>query len=459
MDVCSMKKFKRKRIRLTKFGKIFFSAIALIIICSIFLFKNKNEGLFFNEETDKYTIEIEYPKLKNKNIATYTQNYLDGKKEEFVKEVNEYENLPEDFKYEFKTEYEIIENSNTSGVHLTVYEYTGGAHHNRLDRSYYVDNKEEVVTIKDFLLTDNSIDHLASIAYYYVMQYSNANNLGFDETMAKDGLTSDPTNFEHFNFTDKGLEFIFPPYQVAYYAAGEVRITIPYEELIDILKPEYIKNVKPSLMIPITKRNLEDFANKKLIAFTFDDGPSYKATNKLLDNLDKYDARVTFFVMGNRINEYADTLKRASSMGNLIGSHTYSHKNLLKLDNFAIIDEIRKTNDNIKKITNQDNIYLRPPYGNINSNIKKIANMHTILWDLDTEDWKYKDRTRISNYIVSHAHDGAIVLLHDLYESSVDGALDAMSVLKDEGYAFVTIEEMALIKNIELDYTSNYYNF
>lgn len=85
--------------------------------------------------------------------------------------------------------------------------------------------------------------------------------------------------------------------------------------------------------------------------------------------------------------------------------------------------------------------------------------MHTILWDLDTEDWKYKDAKRISNYIVNHAHDGAIVLLHDLYETSVDGALDAMSILKDQGYAFVTVEEMALIKNIELDYTSSYHNF
>lgn len=83
--------------------------------------------------------------------------------------------------------------------------------------------------------------------------------------------------------------------------------------------------------------------------------------------------------------------------------------------------------------------------------------MYNILWDLDTEDWKYKDPERIANYIVENAHDGAIVLLHDLYETSVDGALLAMERLEKEGYAFVTIEEMAIIKNIDLEKDKNYY--
>ncbi|MDE6142061.1 MAG: polysaccharide deacetylase family protein, partial [Bacilli bacterium] len=338
-------------------------------------------------------------------------------------------------------------------------EYTGGAHYVREDKSYYYDKFDDgIITIADFLVDENSLDKLANLAYYYVMKYSKDNDLNFDEEMVSFGLQSDPMNFEHFKFTDVGLEFIFPPYQVAYYAAGEVHITIPYDELNDIIKTKYLKNTKiDEEQTPITRRNLKEFSNKKLIAFTFDDGPSYKATNKLLDNLDKYNARVTFFVMGNRVKQYADTLKKAHDMGNLIGSHTYSHKNLLTLNKFQIVSEIRNTNDNIKEIIDQDTLYLRPPYGNINSNIKDIANMYTILWDLDTEDWKYKDKDRISNYIVSNAHDGAIVLLHDLYETSVDGALDAMERLKGDGYAFVTIEEMALLKNIKLDKLKSYH--
>ena len=138
-------------------------------------------------------------------------------------------------------------------------------------------------------------------------------------------------------------------------------------------------------------------------------------------------------------------------------SISYNNSNLLKLDNYSVMDEIKKTNEAIKNITGSETIYLRPPYGNINSDIKNISNMYTILWDLDTEDWKYKDKDRIADYIVSNAHDGAIVLLHDLYETSVDGALLAMERLEKEGYAFVTIDEMIKIKDIQLDINKNYY--
>lgn len=454
-------KCKRKhRVKLTAFGKIFFSFIFLIIASAFFLFRDSNNKFYEKEETKKYTIEIEYPKLRNKSAAEFTKNYINEKKQEFIKEIEELEDS-NNFQYEFKTSYEINENPSSVGIHLTVMEYTGGAHYIRDDKSYYYDkSNEKIITINDFLINDNSLDKLANLSYYYVMKYSQENSLGFDEEMAMYGLESNQSNFEHFKFTDEGLEFVFPPYQVAYYAAGEVHITIPYAELKGIIKDEYIKDGLIAEEIPsTTNRDLNKFMDKKLIAFTFDDGPSYQTTNKLLDNLEKYDARVTFFVLGNRVQKYADTLKKAYDMGNLIGSHTYSHKNLFKLNKFQLIREIRDANDSIKNIIGHDVLYLRPPYGNINANIKEEANMYTILWDLDTEDWKYKDRNKISNYIIENAHDGAIVLLHDLYETSVDGALDAMEKLRDQGYAFVTIEEMTLIKNIKLNQEKSYYNF
>lgn len=207
------------------------------------------------------------------------------------------------------------------------------------------------------------------------------------------------------------------------------------------------------------KRNLEEFEGKKLIAFTFDDGPNNETTNRLLDNLDKYNARVTFFVLGSRVNENAETLKRAYNMGNQIGSHTYSHKNLFKLENSQIMEEITTTNNEIKNIIGVAPTILRPPYGNINCEIKNMINMYTILWDLDTEDWKNKDANLIVEYILNNAHDGAIILLHDLYETSIDGALQAMEILEQEGYAFVTIDEMIELKSVELDKNISYHYF
>ena len=449
---------KRYKRRLTKFGKLFFSGIfGLTVLILSLVFINHQRVFYEKDENKNYIVEINYPKVKSKQLLAYTDDYIKNKKKEFKEEISKEEPLNSS-KYEFKADYKITDNNNILGLHLNISEYTGGAHHVRYDKSYYY-NKEsdEIVSIKDFLEKDTSLDKLANLSYYYVMKYSDDNNLNFDKEGVKEGLSSNLNNFEHFNFIDDGLEFIFPPYQIAYYAAGEIKIVIPYNELKGIIKNKYLKYSEKDNIKQDNNRDLKEFSNKKLIAFTFDDGPSYIGTNKLLDNLDKYNARVTFFVLGSRVNNYKDTLTKAYKMGNTIGSHTYSHSNLLKLDNYSVMDEIKKTNETIKNITGSETIYLRPPYGNINSDIKNISNMYTILWDLDTEDWKYKDKDRIADYIVSNAHDGAIVLLHDLYETSVDGALLAMERLEKEGYAFVTIDEMIKIKDIQLDINKNYY--
>ena len=449
---------KRYKIRLTKFGKLFFSGIfGLTVLILRLAFINHQRVFYEKDENKNYIVEINYPKVKSKQLLAYTDDYIKNKKKEFKEEISKEEPLNSS-KYEFKADYKITDNNNILGLHLNISEYTGGAHHVRYDKSYYY-NKEsdEIVSIKDFLEKDTSLDKLANLSYYYVMKYSDDNNLNFDKEGVKEGLSSNLNNFEHFNFIDDGLEFIFPPYQIAYYAAGEIKIVIPYNELKGIIKNKYLKYSEKDNIKQDNNRELKEFSNKKLIAFTFDDGPSYIGTNKLLDNLDKYNARVTFFVLGSRVNNYKDTLTKAYKMGNTIGSHTYSHSNLLKLDNYSVMDEIKKTNEAIKNITGSETIYLRPPYGNINSDIKNISNMYTILWDLDTEDWKYKDKDRIADYIVNNAHDGAIVLLHDLYETSVDGALLAMERLEKEGYAFVTIDEMIKIKDIQLDINKNYY--
>lgn len=450
---------KRYKIRLTKFGKLFFSGIfGLTVLILRLAFINHQRVFYEKDENKNYIVEINYPKVKSKQLLAYTDDYIKNKKKEFKEEISMEEPLNSS-KYEFKADYKITDNNNNIlGLHLNINEYTGGAHYVRYDKSYYY-NKEsdEIVSLKDFLEKDTSLDKLANLSYYYVMKYSDDNNLNFDKEGVKEGLSFNLNNFEHFNFIDDGLEFIFPPYQVAYYAAGEIKIVIPYDELNGIIKNKYLKYSKKNNIKQDNNRNLKEFSNKKLIAFTFDDGPSYIGTNKLLDNLDKYNARVTFFVLGSRVENYKDTLIKAYKMGNTIGNHTYSHSNLLKLDNYSVMDEIKKTNETIKNITGSEAIYLRPPYGNINSDIKNISNMYTILWDLDTEDWKNKDKDRIADYIVSNAHDGAIVLLHDLYETSVDGALLAMERLEKEGYAFVTIDEMIKIKDIQLDINKNYY--
>lgn len=203
------------------------------------------------------------------------------------------------------------------------------------------------------------------------------------------------------------------------------------------------------------------FKGKKLICFTFDDGPS-KYTTKLLDGLKKRNARATFFMVGNRVKSYKNTVLRMKNEGHSIGQHTYSHKNLKKLSKSNPVqakNEIYMANDAIRSIIGHNPTYIRPPYGAYNSEVLTYADMVFINWSIDPLDWKYKNANTVYKNIISKAYDGAIVLVHDLYETSVDGALNAMDYLMKNGYAIVSVDEMAKLRGVNLQTHHLYTSF
>ena len=323
-----------------------------------------------------------------------------------------------------------------------------------------ISRKKKYINFSDLLIKDSE-DLLKNVVLKYLYKYGEKKGILFNDWQVEDGTKITDKNYENFYLDNNGLNILFPPYQVASWADGEVKITIPFEELENILKPEYMeKTIDTSVDInKPTERNLDDFKNKKLIAFTFDDGPNTSTTSRLLDGIKEYNAKVTFFVLGSRVNSHQEVLKRAYEEGNQIGSHTYNHLNLLLLSDSKIIEEISKTDEAIKNIIGTSPELLRPPYGNVNDNIKQLSSKYIINWNVDTEDWKLKDRNLIKENILKNARDGAIILLHDIYTESVEGALLAMEELEKEGYAFVTISEMAKLKGVTLDYNKTYFNF
>ena len=447
--------------KLNKKGKITL-AILLIIISSIsvmFIYADNNDEKHILESTERYDLKIDYPSIKNKKINEKIKAYIDEQKEEFMNVVKKSENIEISSKYDFNLNVTSNERDGITYVNMLTYSYTGGAHYIRDDKSIYYNNEtKEFIDLKYFFKDEESFKQMTNLAYYYVMNLVNKDNL--DTLWVKRGTAPTIDNYRHFKFTDNGLEIMFPPYQVASWADGEINITIPYEDINKYLKEPYQDKTKDETVAKEVPniRDLKQFKDKKLIAFTFDDGPSTSNTNYLLDNLDKYNARVTFFVLGSRVKNNKEVLKRAYLQGNDIGSHTYNHRNLNLLSDEAVIDEIKRTNDEIKNIIGISPTLLRPPYGNLTNRVKDLADMHIILWNIDPLDWKYKDKNRVANEIIEHAHDGAIVLIHDIYKSSVDGALLAMEELEKQGYAFVTISEMAELRGIDLDYQTSYFS-
>ncbi|MBR3161817.1 MAG: polysaccharide deacetylase family protein [Bacilli bacterium] len=234
-----------------------------------------------------------------------------------------------------------------------------------------------------------------------------------------------------------------------------------YKEKKNIIKKN-IKNIEIDLNNKtITSKdniifNNYDFYNykivnksNKMVALTFDDGPSNN-TSRVLDILDKYNVKATFFVLGTNIKGHEQIIKRMINTGHQIGNHMYSHKLVTRLKDEDILNEIKKTDKLVYNITNKKPEILRPSYGSINRRVKVIINKPIINWDIDTLDWKYHNSKRISRKVVGKVKDGDIVLMHDIYTATSNSLDIIIPKLLEKGYKLVTINELFYYKNKKL---------
>lgn len=182
----------------------------------------------------------------------------------------------------------------------------------------------------------------------------------------------------------------------------------------------------------------------KYVALTFDDGPSRKCTPVLLDGLKERDVHVTFFLMGKNIEGNEDIVKRMSDEGHLIGNHSYEHIQLTKAGPEAVCEAVEHTQKQIEAITGKRPEYIRPPYGDWNEELEEEIGMTPVLWSVDSLDWKLKDTGKILRRVLKDVKDGDIILLHDIFSSSVEAALELIDILQKEGYVFVTADELLI---------------
>lgn len=188
--------------------------------------------------------------------------------------------------------------------------------------------------------------------------------------------------------------------------------------------------------------------SNKMVAFTFDDGPSYN-TIKIVNTLVKYDSKATFFLVGNKIEKYAKTMDVLVKNGMDIGNHTYSHKELTKLRDKEILKEIDLTNEVIYNKTGIKPMFLRPSYGAMNKRIKKLSTMPIIVWNIDTLDWKYHNSNKIKDKILKYVSDGDIILMHDTYVATLNAVEMVIPELKKQGYKIVSVSELFKYKGVK----------
>ena len=188
-------------------------------------------------------------------------------------------------------------------------------------------------------------------------------------------------------------------------------------------------------------RTSGDEGNKK-IALTCDDGPHPYYTEQLLKGLKERNAKVTFFITGKNAESYPEIVKKIYEDEHLIGNHTYNHTQLTSKNRESFKEEIIKTNEVIKAVTGEDVIYVRPPYGSWNKEFEKELNMFPVLWTIDPLDWCSHDVSCIVKNVCAKAEENDIILMHDQYKTTVTAALKIVDELTEEGYEFVTVDEL-----------------
>ena len=184
------------------------------------------------------------------------------------------------------------------------------------------------------------------------------------------------------------------------------------------------------------------------ISLTFDDGPHPRYTPKILEILEEYGIKATFFVVGVNAENYPDTIEKVIKAGHEIGNHTYSHPHVSSLNSNTLRREVEGCESSIYGLTDYKTKLFRPPEGLIDADVRTVLrdlDYKVILWDLDTRDWAHTPAEDISNYVVDNIAAGDIILMHD-YIGHNSPTPDALRLfipkLLEKGYKFVVVSEL-----------------
>lgn len=310
--------------------------------------------------------------------------------------------------------------------------------------------QKEVTFASLFKPEVNASEQLGFLLYDYfkqqhVAEFTPAQSfslLQFKTEMARD-----------FWIGDQVVGFSFNPQQPNS-GDGLKKITIHKSVIADLLKSEYAANdpgkgMDQSADYAISTRPRPGDAidpGQKMLALTFDDGPG-RHTSRVLDTLDKYRARGTFFVLGQQVTGRADVVKRMANEGHEIGNHSWDHALLPPLSPERVQQEVLDTQNAIRTATGgYTPVLMRPPYGASSPALAACLHAQGLtlaLWNVDPEDWLHKgDANAVYSAVMGSAHDGGIVLLHDIHEGSVEAIERAVPELMSQGYQLVTMSQL-----------------
>ncbi len=184
------------------------------------------------------------------------------------------------------------------------------------------------------------------------------------------------------------------------------------------------------------------------IALSFDDGPHPRLTPVILDILEEYGIKATFFMVGENVEYYPDAARAVAEAGHEIGNHTFSHRKFNRMTEHEMLDEIHACEQAISSVSETPVHFIRPPEGQMNEAMRRVIgtlDYRIILWDVDTRDWAHTPPAEISRHILDTVQAGDIILMHDFigHDSPTPEALRVViPALLERGYRFVTVGEL-----------------
>lgn len=302
-------------------------------------------------------------------------------------------------------------------------------------KNIIIDTKTgEEITFED-MLKDNSIsDFEAKEDELLRLKYPEFLVNGIKEN-------KDQAGYKFYYVKDNEVIIFYYNYLILDEYKSDLSLKINYNEIKDCLKYK--------VFLDDTYENENGYTydkDKKVIALSFDDGPSSAYNSLILEELAKNKAHATFFMVGNMMQSCQKCVVDTYKSGNEIGSHTYEHMNIKTNSLDKVNESLTKVNSLYNELTGDNIKYLRPPYGAYNKANLENATVPFILWDLDTEDWRYRNVDHIVDYILENAHDGGIILMHELYQTSYEALKVFLPKLYMMGYNVVSIGELADIQ-------------
>ena len=232
------------------------------------------------------------------------------------------------------------------------------------------------------------------------------------------------------------------------------------QDTIDDLKVQIaLKNTAPGDPNLPPEGEYSDYAGQKIVALTFDDGPG-PYTERLLNELKARGVRATFYVLGTRVDSYPKLIRRMAAEGHAIGNHSNAHNMLNRMDLVGVRQEMGKCAEKIEKLLGYRPSTMRCPGGNSSDTVKqyaKEAGIPIINWGVDTRDWESRNKEAILNIAKKNIKDGSIVLMHDIYSTTVDAAVELIDWLIAEGYTLVTVPELLYARRGGAEAGKTYY--